>query len=347
MPVKASAGHTRSWKISAPPACGGRSMATRWRHSWTGARGSTIGRARGFRHSGIPRSCRRKAPLSICSAFTRRYGRRHGHSRNRLRRRSLTASRSGGLYVTAWRSTCSRRSRRPYCWRRTWPPCEGFPCATSRWSTAHWRLSPRPPWRTPRGAAVCGGICARARSEVWLQRHGAGGRLTPSGRCFQSAERPDACWPAGYGFDLQRLVMELRRSGVLVDQITEMPQELAVSQATVTGAINEAVSDLLRQPRLWQPVEACGVGRTQLWEMALARWWTGLVTRHWSAYASAARRFRARRYDAAIVINMGSEGIGGAVVSAAKAVGGSHVSVSAWRVGGYRQPVAACLHDES
>lgn len=125
----------------------------------------------------------------------------------------------------------------------------------------------------------------------------------------------------GFGYDLQRLVMELRRANVEVDQISDVLHGHEEMSVEAFRDLEEATGDLLREGRFWQLVERCGVGRTLLWEAPLKRWWTGLVPRHWSAYLAAENQFRRRKYDALVLSNVGNAGSGGAISSAASAAG--------------------------
>lgn len=123
----------------------------------------------------------------------------------------------------------------------------------------------------------------------------------------------------GFGYDLQRVVMQLRRSGFVVDQLGE--HESSRIPDAISTRIGAAADDLLAEPGVWDIVEACGVGRATLWALILRRWWCGLVPVHWVAYLDSVRRFRSRRFEALVVNNVGDDGLGGPMVAAARTAG--------------------------
>jgi hypothetical protein len=125
----------------------------------------------------------------------------------------------------------------------------------------------------------------------------------------------------GYGYDLQRALLEIRRMGVPCRQMgTRLPSARAASRPVI-HALQTLRADLFRESALWTPAESSGVGRTAVWGSALEAWWDVLVPRYWEAYRSAARRFSTGHYSSVVVNSIGDESSDGPVVAAARAAG--------------------------
>ena len=313
MPVKASAGDTRSWKISAPPACGGRSMATRWRHPGRRAWLDDWARTRipAFGDTAF-------MPAESASVNLQRV---HAEiwATARSLEESFASAKPDGFAL--WRPGCHGVAfhLQPHIapsvlLAADMATVRGIPMRDLALVDGTWRLSPKPPWWTPRGAAVCGGICARARSGLWPLRHGAGGRRRHPGAAFRLA---DGRTRAGRRVRV-RPTRRTRRSAFRPIRSPRRPKNLLSAgirdgcdrRGGVRPAPGAAAVAACRG--VWCRPDAAPL-------LALARWWTGprrgtgRVCVGRATLPRAPIRCGHRDY-------VGSEGVGGAVVSAAKAV---------------------------
>jgi hypothetical protein len=140
------------------------------------------------------------------------------------------------------------------------------------------------PIRQLAAAYVRGGVgdALRCLVPVWMKR--------------------EAVLVCGFGYDIQGLVLELRRAGVAVRQIPNAPGVQPSGDAFLKSL--EGVAErLLAEPRFWDPVERCGVGRTDLWSEPLLHWWRRILPATWSSFLAAREHFKKKSYRA--VVNAG------------------------------------------
>ncbi len=120
----------------------------------------------------------------------------------------------------------------------------------------------------------------------------------------------------GFGYDIQRLVVELRRVGVGVRQIPSSPGVEALENSFLKR-LKAVAPRLLEEPRFWDPVERCGVGRTELWKAPLLHWWRRILPVTWSSFLAAKQHFKTRSYQAVVIAGV-NEQEEGPLVAAAK-----------------------------
>lgn len=126
------------------------------------------------------------------------------------------------------------------------------------------------------------------------------------------ARRVLAC---GFGYDVQRVVVELRRQGVGATQISSRLRDRALAP-DVLADITASAGELTASPEMWSAIDGAGIARPQLWAAAVERWWCGVVPRLWSNYPDA-RALIGRGFDALVLADVGSADFASVVRQAA------------------------------
>jgi hypothetical protein len=116
----------------------------------------------------------------------------------------------------------------------------------------------------------------------------------------------DAVLVCGFGYDVQGLVLELRRTGVAVRQVPEPPGVQPVDDVFLRS-LEGVAQRLLAEPRFWEPVERCGVARTDLWKEPVLHWWRGILPATWSSFLAAQRHFRKSSYRAVVIAGVNEQ----------------------------------------
>jgi hypothetical protein len=164
-------------------------------------------------------------------------------------------------------------------------------------------------WRAVHEGAMRGFVAAYLRG-------GIGDAL----RCLLPVwMKKDAVLVCGFGYDVQRVVLELRRANVAVKQIPRAPGIERLEQSFLR-TIQGLAPNLLGEAPFWEPIERCGVGRTGLWEVPLLHWWNHILPASWSAFLAAQTHFKNNSYKAVVIAGV-NEQDEGPVASAARASG--------------------------
>jgi len=121
----------------------------------------------------------------------------------------------------------------------------------------------------------------------------------------------------GVGYDLEPLILELRRRGVAVMRLKDnTPVAFANGNRDSVGAdmrqrLNDAGDRLLTESALWDPLKRWGVGRTPLLSRPLKYWWDNLVPVLWSRYQQTTHLLKRKKHDALITTDCGATTWGG------------------------------------
>jgi len=128
---------------------------------------------------------------------------------------------------------------------------------------------------------------------------------------------------SGNSHDLSTLVHAIRRQG---SRVTHLPDELPPARLfaqrprlshELTAILTSVEKQLFEEPRLWEPIERCGLDRTRLWSEPLRFWWRQVVPESWLRYQQIQRSFSRHRYAAFVTWDAGANTLSSAAVNAA------------------------------
>ncbi len=135
----------------------------------------------------------------------------------------------------------------------------------------------------------------RWMGEYRQLRHG--GFAAYLGSCLTPSRSPRILVLEG-GYDLDPLVLELRRGGCTIDWLTDLlPSSRPEPHDRQLFA---AFQEIVEQPAFWKPLEHSGLRRNPLAEASLAYWWRQLIPQFWRAFRCAQKAFLKNEYAAVL-----------------------------------------------
>ncbi len=130
---------------------------------------------------------------------------------------------------------------------------------------------------------------------------------------------------SGYGYDLPPLVRDLRRQGARIVIVPNRLPPIRLTTPPLPSELKDTLAitsrQLLREPRLWELLEKCGIGHAVLWELALCHWWHNLVPELWRNYQHTCQTLRKHRYTAFVSWESGGNTLSGVISNAAECQG--------------------------
>ncbi len=106
------------------------------------------------------------------------------------------------------------------------------------------------------------------------------------------------------GYDLDPLVLAIRRAGVAADWLTDL---LPSSKSEpIDQRISKTFAEIAQQPAFWKPLEHCGLTPNPLVEASLAHWARQLIPQFWRAFQVAQTTLAKTRYDAVLAWEAGA-----------------------------------------
>ncbi len=100
------------------------------------------------------------------------------------------------------------------------------------------------------------------------------------------------------GYDLEPLILDLRRSGVSVDWLTDLLP--SPNPEPPDPRLEAALDDMHQQPDFWKPLTHCGLPPNALVEASLSHWLRQLIPQYWRAFGNAQQKFARTQYAAVL-----------------------------------------------
>lgn len=132
---------------------------------------------------------------------------------------------------------------------------------------------------------------------------------------------------SGYYYDIAWVADELRRKGIRVKQVAdELPPARLFSQqphlsAEFYAALAVAGEQLIREPKMWEPLDRLNLNRTTLWSKPLHFWWNRLVPELWLHFQRTRRLFAQHNYSALLTWDTTGSSLSSAAANAAATSG--------------------------